>query len=474
METAIKKGAELELRVESLAFGGRGVCRLNGFVIFVEDALPGQKVQARIFRKRKGYAEARALQMLEPSSEEVLPRCAHFGECGGCRCQNLDYAAQLKYKQQQVTESLERIGGFQTVEVRPTLSSPDLYYYRNKMEFSFGDQRWLSHQEIERNAITKPRDFALGLHVRGRYDKILDLDECHLQSARSVELLHFVRRFALGSGWPPYTTRGHTGFWRHLVIREGKQTGETMVNLVTADVPQAFPAVEELGREIAANFPDVTTAVHNINRKKAQVAAGDEERVLFGPGYIKEKIGDGLFRISANSFFQTNTRAGEALYQQVRELGAFSGHETVYDLYAGAGIISIIIADQVKRVVGFELVEEAIADAVRNCELNGVTNCAFVQGDLKDALVPAEARRQWGPPDAMIFDPPRAGLHEKVLRAVLKLGPQRIVYVSCNPTTFARDVKGLCEGPYRLDVVQPVDMFPHTAHIEVVSRLTRA
>ncbi|RMF57071.1 MAG: 23S rRNA (uracil(1939)-C(5))-methyltransferase RlmD, partial [Calditrichaeota bacterium] len=401
----VKRGEELTLRIDSLAFGGRGVARVDGLVVFVDDSLPGQLVRARVVRKCKGFAEARMLQVLEESPEAVAPRCAHFGECGGCRLQNLDYQAQLRYKQQQVVESLQHIGGLASVEVRTALPSPDLFHYRNKMEYSFGRQRWLTRAEVEADRITKPRDFALGLHVRGRFDRILDIDECHLQSPLSVDILKFVRDFAGRSGIRPYSTNDHTGFWRHLVVREGKHTGQVMVNLVTAALPESYPAVETLVERLAQRFPEITTAVHNINRKKAQVATGDEERVLLGPGTIQERLGERLFEISANSFFQTNTRGAERLFRCVSQLADFGGSELVYDLYCGAGSISLTIADRVRAVVGFEVVEEAVADARRNCELNRVHNCEFVSGDVRRALGEAVTAGKWGLPDVVLVDP---------------------------------------------------------------------
>ncbi len=468
MESTIKRGAEVQLEVQSLAFGGRGVAKFDGFVVFVEDALPGQVVTARVIRKRKGYAEARLVAVLQQSPEQITPRCPHFDDCGGCSFQNLDYSAQLKYKRMQVIESMQHIGGFESPPVVESLASPDQFYYRNKMEFSFGDQRWLPRDEIKNASLVKPKNFALGLHARGRFDKILDIDVCYLQSPRSVKILNYVREAVLETGIPPYNTRDHSGFWRHLVIREGKNSGETMVNLVTAGGDGFFPVVEDLARQLTKEFPDLTTIVHNINRRKAQVATGDEERVLFGPGVIKENIGKRIFQISANSFFQTNTNGAQLLYNKVVEFGDFRADEIVYDLYCGAGTISLYISALVQQVIGFEIVEDAVKDAERNCQLNKVSNCKFVTGDLKDTL----SMKKWERPTTVVIDPPRAGMHDDVLEKVIALQPAKIVYVSCNPTTFARDVKILCTSHYELKAVQPVDMFPHTAHIEVVGLLT--
>jgi len=473
-EGAIKKGAEIELTIDALALGGKGVARKNGFVIFVEGALPGQRVKARIYRKKTNYAEGRALQVVRQSPLVVSARCPHFGVCGGCLFQNLAYEAQLHHKRQQVLESLEHIGGFRNPPVGETLPSEELYYYRNKMEFSFGERRWITEAEIGNEALEKPKDFALGLHVRGRYDRVLDLETCFLQSHLSVEVLQSVREFTYRSGIRPYTTRDHTGFWRHLVIREGKNTGDFMVNVVTAEDPEKYPIVEDLAEQLRQRFPQITTIVHNINRKRSQVAEGDEERILYGPGKIHERLGRYVFQISANSFFQTNTKSAEKLYQRIVELAECQGDELVYDLYCGAGTISIFLSPKARTVVGFEVVGDAIRNAYENCRQNGITNCSFLQGDIKDEMARVGLLlARWGQPDLVVIDPPRAGMHPKVVKRILELHAPRLIYVSCNPATLARDLKELCARSYELKYVQPVDMFPHTVHCEVVTVLER-
>ncbi len=466
------KGSEIDLDIESLAFGGRGIARVEGFVIFVDDVLPGQRVRARLVRKRGGYGEARVLQLLRQSPEFVAPRCRHFDDCGGCLFQNFDYAAQLEVKYRQVVETLQHLGGFAEPPVLPPIASPEVFYYRNKMEFSFSPQRWVTRAEVAGNFLSAPKDFALGLHVRDRFDKILAIDECHLQSAWSNRVLATVRRFTENHPLRPYTTRDHSGFWRHLMLREGKRTGERMVNIVTAEHPTGRDEVEKLASALRQEFPELTTMVHNLNRKRSQVAIGDEEIVLHGPGFIRERLGHCEFQISANSFFQTNTLAAELLYQKVKEYAGLTGREIVFDLYCGAGTISIYLAAQAQMVVGFEIVPQAIHDAGMNGRLNNISNCEFIEGDLKDKLA-SPSSMKWGRPEVVIVDPPRSGMHPKVLAKLLDLSPSRIVYVSCNPATFARDAKALCAASYRLEKVQPVDMFPHTAHIEAVSLLAR-
>ena len=472
--TDLKKGAEIELQVESLAFGTKGVSRVNGFVVFVEEALPGQRVRAQIFKKKSGYAEARAIAVIEQSPNFVTPRCRHFTDCGGCLLQNLDYATQLQSKQQQVKELLEHIGGITDPPLAPAIGSPQIFFYRNKMEFSFSRQRWLTREEVAKNEITMAKNFALGLHTRNRYDKTLAIEECHLQSPLSNQILAVVRAFTEKHALVPYTTFGHTGFWRFLVIREGKQTGDVMVNIVTAEAPEGRTAVQQLAEKLRAEIPQITTIVHNINHSKAQIAVGDEEVVLHGPGFIRERIGSFLFQISANSFFQTNTLGAEKLYAVAREFAGLTGKETVFDLYCGAGTIAIFISPQAKQVVGFEIVPQAIHDAGVNCHLNEVRNCAFILGDLKDELAQTPLLvNRWGRPDVVIVDPPRAGMHPKVVQKIIELSPPRLVYVSCNPSTLARDVKELALTGYQLKKAQPVDMFPHTSHIEVVGVLEK-
>ena len=470
----LKKGAEIELQIESLAFGTKGVSRVDGFVVFVEEALPGQRLRAQIFKKKKGYAEARTLAILQQSSAFVPPRCRHFADCGGCLLQNLDYPAQLSSKEQQVKELLQHIGGIAEPPLATVIGAPEIFFYRNKMEFSFSRQRWLTREEIAQNEITLAKNFALGLHTRNRYDKTLAIEECHLQSPVSNQILAIARAFTEKHELLPYTTFGHTGFWRFLVIREGKKTGEVMVNIVTAEVSGGRAAVEQLAARLRAEIPQLTTIVHNINRSKAQIAFGDEEIVLHGPGFIRERIGAFLFQISANSFFQTNTLGAEKLYELARDFAGLTGAETVFDLYCGAGTIAIFISPQAKQVVGFEIVPQAIHDAGVNCHLNDVDNCTFVLGDLKDELAQTPLLiKRWGRPDVIIVDPPRAGMHPKVVQKIIELSPRRIVYVSCNPSTFARDVKELALAGYQLKKAQPVDMFPHTSHIEVVGVLEK-
>lgn len=469
---SFRKGSELALLVDKLVFGGKALSRLDGFVVLMDRALPGQRVRVRITKKKANYAEAQVLEVLERSPHEVEPACAHFGVCGGCLWQDLDYAQQLAWKHCHVSECLLAPGNpvdFPILEVTP---SPVLYGYRNKMEFTFSAHRWLSSDEVACSNVSYDRSFALGLHVRGRYDRVFDVHDCRLESTESMAVVDILRRAAKESGLAPYHIRTHQGAWRFVVVREAKKTGQRLVHLITADVPEVHRAVERVARELESQGPPVTTFVHSVNRTRAQVAQGEDSRVLWGAGAIEEHVGRLRFRISAQSFFQTNTLGAEKLYGAVLESAGLTGTETVWDLYCGTGSIALTLAGQARTVTGFELVEEAVADAYQNAALNGVDNCRFFAGDLKDVLRHHSLDVFGGQPDVIVTDPPRSGMHPKVVKALLELAPRRIVAVSCNPSTLARDLLGLSHA-YRVHSVQPFDLFPHTPHIECVVRLDR-
>jgi 23S rRNA (uracil1939-C5)-methyltransferase len=470
---SVKKGKELELQVERLTFGGKGLARVNGFVVFLERTMPGQRVLARITRKRSSYADARVLQVLEESPLAVTPRCAHFGTCGGCLWQNLPYEAQLRVKRDLVAECLVHLGGIQGDLVLPTTPSPQEYFYRNKMEFSFSGHRWLEPEELATPNPEKPRDFALGLHVLGLYDRVLDIDECHLQSPLAISVVKEVRRFALASGLPAYSTKTHTGFWRFLVVRDSKAQGTMLVEVITAPHQSDASLIARLAATLRNKLSEVTTLVHGVSAKKAQTASADRRDVICGPGYIEEHLDDLRFRISPGSFFQTNTQAARLLLEQVAHAVGVGANRVIWDLYCGTGALALRLARTAARVIGFEIVREAVADAQVNAALNGVGNCEFVVGDMRALLArPESLLSRYGSPEVVITDPPRAGMHPLVVKNLLEFGPPRIVYVSCNPSTLARDLKILLER-YRLLRIQPVDLFPHTAHIEVVALLER-
>lgn len=473
----MKKGDVLELDITSYAFEGKGIAKINAdgedgknFVIFVEGAYPGDRVEARIVKVKKSYAEAKTLGVITPSAERITARCTYFGTCGGCKQQDLDYSSQLNYKHGQVKDIFERIGGFKSFEFNSIVPSEKIYFYRNKMEYSFSDRRWLTADEIA-SGTEFDRSFSLGLHIPGMFDKVLDIHECFLQSELSNSVLNFTREFFVNQGIDIYSTKTHTGYLRNLVIKTAHHTDDFMVNLVTStDDEQLMSAYTTA---LIAAMPAVTTVVNNVNTKKAQIATGEYEKVYYGPGYIYDSIGSYRFRISANSFFQTNTLQAEKLYQTAMNFGAFQKDEVIYDLYSGAGTISIFASGHVREVYAFETVEAAVADAEENKILNGIDNVHFITADLNKSFLDKIKLNSIPSPDAVILDPPRSGMNPVTVADVVKLEPEKIVYISCNPATQARDIKLFNAEGYSLMKVKPVDMFPHTYHIENVALLVK-
>lgn len=459
----VKKGQQLKLSISGIAFGGKGLARVDGLAVFVDKAVPLDVVIARIIKKKKRYAEARVDTLVEPSPFRIDTPCIYSGFCGGCKWQFLTYDKQLVYKRQHVVESLEHIGLIQDVLVHTTIPSPMIFGYRNKMEFSCSDRRWLLPDEMDLEDINK--DFAIGLHVPGTFYKVLDTRECLLQPELGNHILNDVRTFIRKSDAPVYGLRSHKGFWRFLMLRHSVAFDQWMVNIITATEDRE--KVQSLADLLTDKYPQIISVVNNITSRKAGVAVGEFEIQLAGSSCIKDKIGRFEFEISANSFFQTNTLGAERLYKTVKEYAVLSGQETVVDLYCGTGSIAIYLADFAKEVIGMEIVESSVADAENNCRINSISNCRFILGDIKTSLSKVKVR-----PDVMIIDPPRAGMHKDVVRRVLEMAPIRIVYVSCNPATMARDL-GMIKDSYRVLEVQPVDMFPHTYHIESVVKLER-
>ncbi|MFO7889346.1 MAG: 23S rRNA (uracil(1939)-C(5))-methyltransferase RlmD [bacterium] len=465
-----KKQYTLELEIEDLAYGGKGVARKDNFVWFVRGGIPGQKVTARIRRKKKSYGEATIDEVIEPSPHQIEAPCPYFGICGGCQLQHLDYRTQLHYKTRQTEEILRRVGEINDPPVLPALGCKEQYGYRNKMEFSFSNKRWF----IDENDNQKPEDFALGMHVPRRFDKVLDLDKCLLQSDTLNKILKTIKTLTLETGLPAYDTRNHTGIWRFLVLREGIHTGDIMVNLFTSgqEEEQVKHVIDSMGPEIQKNHPEITSLIHTVTDKKAQIAKGDHSRLLQGKNEIREKIADKIFRISPEAFFQTNTVQTEILFNTICDLADFRGTENVLDLYCGTGAIGIFIADKVKNIYGIEVVESAIADAVTNAEINNLNNIYFHQADIKEIMNNiTQVTEKFTDPDVVILDPPRGGTHPKSIQGLLKMAPPKIIYISCNPAILARDLTILCKDQYTLKNVQPVDMFPHTGHIEIVAVL---
>ncbi len=458
-----RKGQLLELGIEKMAFGGKGVAFQDGFVVFVEHAAPGDRVLAKVYKKKKDYAEARAVDIIEPSRVRVEPPCRYVPFCGGCQWQHIGYQAQLEFKQGFVAEALERIAGLKDFLVEKIIPSDKVFGYRNKMEFSFSTKAWLPPGQFKSGGPRPP--FALGLHVPGTFHKVIDMDECLLQPPDGNKILKLVREYVEKAGLPAYDLKTHQGFWRFVCLRHSDAREEWMVNLVTAE--ERGDILAPLAEGLIMQVPSIRTVVNNITRRRAGVAVGETEKILAGDGIIEDHIGPYRFSISANSFFQTNTKAAEKLYQRVAEFAELSGGEMVLDLYCGTGTISIFLARKAARVVGLELSEIAVADAHKNCRQNGIDNCHFIAGDIRDTLSLVQGR-----PHVVVIDPPRAGMHKDVVQKLLDLSPPIIIYVSCNPSTMARDL-AILKDHYRLERVQPVDMFPNTYHVESIARLAK-
>lgn len=479
----MKKNDIVEFKIESYAFEGKGIARINQseldhvnvdgdkkYVIFVHNSYPGDFVKAKILKLKKSYGEAKTIEVIKKGDGRVDPVCKHFSVCGGCKQQDLNYEFQVKYKHEQVKVILERIGGFKEFEMLPIVRSDKIYHYRNKMDFSFTPQRWLTVDEIGVDTEVD-KYFALGFHVPKIYSKVINIEECFLQSDRATEILNFTRDFFKSRGTSIYSTVTNKGYLRNLVLRESFGFDEFMVNLVTFTDEEEI--MEEYTKELIKLFPFVSTVINNINLRKAQVAYGDYEKVYHGEGNIYDILGGYKFRISANSFFQTNTLQAKKLYQTAVDFAEFNGNEIVYDLYSGAGTISIFISKKVKEVYGFESVRTAIKDAKNNCKINNIENVKAYEVDLNKSFLPFLEQKKIKKPNVIIADPPRAGMNPKTVKDILELDPEKIVYVSCNPTTQARDIKLLCEEKYRLVKIQPVDMFPQTYHIESVALLVK-
>lgn len=462
----MKRDDILDLTIGKTGFEGKSIARLDDFVVFVEGGVPGDIVRAQVYKKKKNFAEAKILEVLERSAHRVLPQCKHFGVCGGCKWQQLEYGEQLKWKREHVIDSFERIGGVTNVVVHPTLPSPNMFYYRNKMEYTFGEKRWRLPNESE--GAFHEDAFTVGLHVPMRYDKILHIDACWLQSEQSNALLAFTRAYFLDREHTAYSTKTYSGDLRHVVIREAKKTGESMLFLITTNTPKE--TVEDFGEQLQRAFPPLTTYVHGWTRRKSLVAIAEEEHVVFGPGKIREQLGDCTYEISPMSFFQANTLQAERLYEVAMQFTEPKPENVVWDLYCGIGTITLFIAPHVQSVLGIESNSDAIRDAHRNAESNAIHNVEFQCDDILPFLKRKEHRSA---PDVIILDPPRAGLHPEVVAEIGMSEVKRLVYVSCNPATCARDVKLFAEHGFSVIEVQPVDMFPHTYHIECVVKLQR-
>lgn len=454
-----------DIVVEDYAAEGKSIARVDGKVIFIENAVPGDVVNIRLTKNKKDWAEGHITGFQRHSADRIEPFCPHFGVCGGCRWQMLPYPLQLKYKQQQVEEVLRRIGKVVLPAVNPILGAPETTHYRNKIEYTFSNRRFLLPEEL-RDPSVSPQQNVAGFHARGLFDKVVDIDTCYLQAEPTNRLRHLVRDFGLRNELPFYDIKEHRGWLRNLQVRICT-TGEVMANLVVgyADEEQT----SRLSGLMLQQIPELTTLLVTVNPKWNDSITGLEPRVIHGKGYVVEALEDFRFKIGPQSFFQTNTRQGEQLYRVTRDYAELTGRETVYDLYCGTGSIGIFVSRRAARIVGVEAVEAAVADARENAELNGIAHARFFAGDVVD-ICRDEFFEQEGRPDVIITDPPRAGMHEGLVRKIIDMAAPTVVYVSCNPATQARDLH-LLDAKYAVTRVQPVDMFPHTHHIENIVQL---
>lgn len=456
-----------KVRITDIGAEGNALARVDNLVVFVPMLMPGDVVDLQVVRKRKKYLEGRVVRFHEYSSDRIKPHCIHFGVCGGCRWQHLPYNLQLKYKEKQVRDNLTRIGKIELPEISPIIWSSEEYFYRNKLEYTFSDKRWLTKDEVE-SENKYEKEGALGFHIPGLFDKVLDITQCHLQPEPSNSIKNSIRDYALKNNLQFFDLREQKGFLRNIVIRNNLE-GNIMVIVVLFhdDVVKR----EGLLDFLATEFPQITSLIYIINSKKND-SLNDQNPVLYkGDAYLVEEM-DGLkFRIGPKSFYQTNTKQALELYRVAVDFAGLTGEEVVYDLYTGTGTIANYIAGTVGKVIGIEYVDEAVKDAEINSGLNNISNTSFFAGDMKDVLSEQFFINN-GNPDVIITDPPRAGMHEDVVKAILKAAPDKIVYVSCNPSTQARDILLLSEN-YKVERVQPVDMFPHTHHVENVVLLKK-
>lgn len=474
--SGFRKGQRIEFTVLDTGDGARCFGKLEeGIGVFViGPTAVGDRVEAQVTKIKPNYLEATLRRVVSPSSQRVNPPCAHFGICGGCKWQHVNYAEQLRIKRKLVSDALEHIGGMADVFVKEPVPSPLVWGYRNKIEFSFCDRRYLTAEEMQSDSPKKPTDFALGFHVPERFDKVIDIDHCHLAPPEMNEALDLAKNFARARGLSLYNPRRHEGFLRNLVLRKAFATGELMVYLVTSAYDATI--VNDFAQALESHLGTrLTTVVNGVTTRRNTVARGELDYVVRGRGVIIERLGELEFEISPTSFFQTNTAQAERLYDEALRAADLTGDDVVHDLYCGTGTITLWFAPHCRQALGFEVEASAVRDADANARRNRISNARFCTLDLKHY---AHAVRELSAdmrPTVVVVDPPRAGLHPDLVEALRALRPRKIVYVSCNPASLARDARALCDGGlYRLGPVQPVDLFPHTGHIESVARLDLA
>lgn len=484
LKTMARKRKELPelsgVEISGIAAEGKAFAKVklketdeDRMVVFIPYGAPGDIADVKIDKKKNKYAEGHIVSLLRPSELRIPAPCEYFGTCGGCKWQHLPYHEQLKFKRQQVEDAIKRIGKVETPEIPMTLGSEDYYGYRNKMEYTFSNKRWRSWEELRGEKEFNPETNALGFHIPGAFDKVLQINKCLLQVEIGDRIRNFIFEYAISHGLTFFDIKENRGLLRTLMIRP-LESGELMVCIVFGEEDK--DKINPLMASVMESFPEITTLVYVVNRKVNDSISDQEVSVYFGPGFVEERMGDLKYRISAKSFYQTNSRQAERLYGVAAEFAGLDGSAgdqckkpVVYDLYTGAGTIANYVASQCEKVIGIEYVEDAVEDARINSAINHIENTEFFAGDMKDVLTEEFVERH-GRPDVMIIDPPRAGMHEDVIKVILKVAPKVIVYVSCNPATQARDIS-MMDAFYKVTKVQPVDMFPQTHHVENVVRL---
>jgi 23S rRNA (uracil1939-C5)-methyltransferase len=453
--------------ISDVAAEGKAIAKIDDIIIFVQQAMPDDVVDLQVTKKRKKYMEAMVVKVHKYADNRVEPFCSHFGVCGGCKWQQLPYTEQLRYKQKQVEDTLTRIGDLQLPEITPIAGSEKTEFYRNKIEFTFSNKRWLTKEEISNNDDIEQSD-ALGFHVPKMFDKIVDIQKCYLQGDPSNQIRNFIREYAFENGLTFFDIKNHEGFLRNLIIRTST-TGDLMV--ILAMYHEDKPEREKLLNTLYKEFPQITSLLYVINGKANDTITDQDIITYKGNDHIYEEMEGLKFKIGPKSFYQTNSEQAYELYKITRDFAELTGNEVVYDLYTGTGTIANFVARQSKKVIGIEYIPEAIEDAKINSSNNNIDNTTFFAGDMKDVLTDNFIAKH-GAPDVIICDPPRAGMHENVVNTILNAAPKKIVYVSCNPATQARDLK-LMNHMYKITRVQPVDMFPHTHHVENVVQLEK-
>lgn len=450
--------------VSDYAAEGKALARVDGKVIFIQGAVPGDVVDVKLLKSKKDWAEGQLLRVHQPSPHRITPFCSHFGVCGGCKWQMVPYEEQLRFKNREVAEHLRRIGKVELPPMEPILGAAKTTHYRNKLEYTFSSRKYLTDEEFRTSGPSN--EPALGYHIPKWFDKVIDIKKCYLQEEPSNGIRDKVKEIGLREGFSFYDIRAHKGFLRNLVIRYAN-TGELMVNLVVGEEDKV--AIKLIFDELLQAFPQITTLIYTVNPKVNDAIHDLEPVTWFGKGYIEEKLDHYVFKIGPKSFFQTNTGQGLELYKVTREFAELTGDEVLYDLYCGTGSIGIFCSESAKKVIGVEVIGEAVEDARINAAMNGVQHAQFFHGDVSDVCDEAFFANH-GRPDVVITDPPRAGMHEKLVRTLLDIAAPKLVYVSCNPATQARDLQ-LLDEKYAVTRIRPVDMFPHTNHIENVVQL---